>query len=190
MLDVPLSVHLHNDFGLALSNALASIENGASAVATTINGMGERAGNVPTETLAIALEMMYGVHTGIDVSQLARVCDRVSEISRVPLSGNHPWVGSNVFRHESGIHVAAIHSNPLTYECVSPETVGRKREIVLGKHTGRSSMRHKLEELGLNVAEPQLDNLLDRIKAFAEEGGSIDDATLREMVIRAGGDRE
>jgi isopropylmalate/homocitrate/citramalate synthase len=118
---VPVSVHLHNDFGLGVANALAGIENGATAVATTVNGIGERAGNVPLEQLAVALEVLYGIETGIDISGLKKLCERISRLSGVPLSPNHPWVGENIFRHESGIHVAAISSNPMTYECVAPD---------------------------------------------------------------------
>ncbi|MBA3046019.1 MAG: homoaconitate hydratase [Candidatus Thermoplasmatota archaeon] len=179
---VPFSVHLHNDFGLALANALASIENGATAVATTINGMGERAGNVPTEALAIALEKMYGIKTGIDLSGLTRVCRQISLLAGVPISKNHPWVGENVFRHESGIHVAAILSEPSTYECIPPGTVGGTREIVLGKHSGKVSLKHRLDILDLQVSEEELGQILTQVKDTAQGGGFMDDAVLRDIV--------
>lgn len=181
-LKVPLSVHLHNDFGLALANALTSVENGATAVATTINGIGERAGNVPTEMLAMAMENLYGIDTRIDLSGLIRVCKRVSEISQVEISRNHPWVGDNVFKHESGIHVAAILSNPYTYECIQPDVVGGKRVIVLGKHSGRVSVKHKLEELGIYVPESKMELIVEQVKELAQGGQLIDDKTLRAIV--------
>ncbi len=183
-LHVPVSIHLHNDFGLALANALAGIENGATAVATTVNGIGERAGNVPTEQLAMALETMYGLDTGIDLASLTKVCRRVSKISGVEISKNHPWVGANAFRHESGIHVASIMANPATYECVPPETVGGKRELVLGKHSGRIAVLHRLESMGVHVDDTDLKWIVDTVKEMAQEGERIDDGTLFDIVKR------
>lgn len=179
---VPVSVHLHNDFGLGVANALASIENGASAVATTVNGIGERAGNVPLEQLAVALEVLYGIDTGIDVSGLKKLCERVSQLSGVPLSPNHPWVGGNIFRHESGIHVAAISSNPMTYECVAPDFLGASREFVLGKHSGKFSIKKKLEEMGLKAGEEEVAAVLQAVKSAAQKGEKIDDIRFRALV--------
>jgi len=183
-LRAPLSVHLHNDFGLALANALACIENGATAVATTVNGIGERAGNVPTEQLAVVLETAYGIDTGIDLTSLTKVCRRVSKISGVEISRNHPWVGANAFRHESGIHVASIIANPATYECLPPETVGGKRELVLGKHSGRIAVLHRLESMGVHVDDSDLKLIVDTVKEMAQEGERIDDGTLLDIVKR------
>ena len=180
--DLPFSVHLHNDFGLGLANALSSIENGATAIATTINGIGERAGNVPTEQLAIALKTLYGIDTGIDISRLKGVCDKVSQISGIPIAANHPWFGENAFKHESGIHVAAILSNPLTYECVLPETLGLEREFVLGKHSGHIAVMNKLASMDINLTEEQLDRIVAMVKERAQNGSLIDDASLLAMV--------
>lgn len=180
--NLPFSVHLHNDFGLGLANALVSIENGATAVATTINGIGERAGNVPTEQLAIALETLYGIDTGIDISRLNEVCDKVSQLSGVPIAPNHPWFGENAFKHESGIHVAAILSNPLTYECVQPEILGLEREIVLGKHSGRIAVMNKLANMDIGLMEEQLDRVVALVKEKAQNGSLIDDDSLLAIV--------
>ncbi len=186
--ELPFSVHLHNDFGLGLANALVSIENGATAVATTINGIGERAGNVATEQLAIALETLYGIDTGIDISQLNKVCRRVSQLSGVPISPNQPWTGENAFRHESGIHVAAILSNPLTYECVQPEIVGREREFILGKHSGRVAIMNKLGSMDIGLMEHELEKVVSMVKEKAQDGSLIDDDTLLAIVKSARSD--
>jgi len=180
--DLPFSVHLHNDFGLGLANALVSIENGATAVAATINGIGERAGNVATEQLAVALETLYGIDTGIDISRLSEVCNRVSQLSKIPIAPNHPWFGENAFKHESGIHVAAILSNPLTYECVQPEVLGLEREFVLGKHSGHIAVMNKLANMDIGLMEEQLDRVVAKIKELAQNGTLIDDDTLLAVV--------
>ena len=179
---VPVSVHLHNDFGLGLANSLAAVENGATAVATTVNGIGERAGNVPLEQVAVALEVLSGVETGIDTTKLKGLCDKVSGIAGVPLSPNHPWVGENVFRHESGIHIAAIEANPHTYECVLPDFVGASRQYYLGKHSGTFSVMLKLKSLDLEVPEDRVFTILQSIKRAAEEGEVISDDWLRQKI--------
>jgi methanogen homocitrate synthase len=186
--NVPVSVHLHNDFGLGLANALASIENGATAVATTVNGIGERAGNVPLEQMTVALEVLCGVETGIDTTKLKKLCERVSELSGVRLSSNHPWVGKNVFRHESGIHIAAIESDPHTYECVLPEFVGASRAYYLGKHSGTFSVMLKLKSLGLDIEDDKVFSVLQTVKKAAEEGQIITDDWLRRTVDDINGD--
>ncbi len=185
--DLPFSVHLHNDFGLGLANALVSMENGATAVATTINGIGERAGNVSTEQLAITLETLYEIDTGIDISRINEVCKKVSQYSGVPIAPNQPWTGENAFRHESGIHVAAILSNPLTYECVQPEIIGRQREFILGKHSGRVAIMNKLGSMDIGLMEHELEKVVTMVKDKAQDGTLIDDDTLLAIVKTARG---
>ena len=180
--NVPVSVHLHDDLGLGLANALASIENGASAVATTVNGIGERAGNVPLEQLAVALKVLYGIDTGIDTTKLVGLCNKVSEFSGIPISPNSPWTGENVFRHESGIHVAAMDSDPRTYECVPPEFVGASREFVLGKHSGRFSVRRELDICGIKSDETGVEAILRAVKAAAQDGKIVDRRLFLEIV--------
>jgi len=180
--DLPFSVHLHNDFGLGLANALISIENGANAVATTINGIGERAGNVPTEQLAIALELLYDVKTGITISGLKEVCKQVSQLSGIPIAPNQPWFGKNAFRHESGIHVAAILSNSHTYECVPPEILGLEREFVLGKHSGHVAVKNKLAAMGIELKKDELDRVVSMVKERAQAGNKMDIDALQNIV--------
>jgi methanogen homocitrate synthase len=185
----PVSVHLHNDFGLALANALGSVENGASAVATTVNGIGERAGNVPLEQMVVALEIMYGIDTGIDLKGLKKLCNRVSQLSGVPISKNHPWVGENVFRHESGIHVSAIMKNPFTYECVPPGLVGAEREFTLGKHSGKTTVKMELDRLGINLNCSEFEKVLGEVKKSAQRGKKIDERTFKRIVKDSQGER-
>ena len=177
-----ISVHLHNDFGLALANTLTALDNGASAVATTVNGIGERAGNVPFEQLVMALEQFCNVDTGIDTTGLIKLCTRVSEISGVPLSPNRPWVGENIFKHESGIHVASILSNPFTYECVLPEVVGGKRSFILGKHSGTVSLKHRLGQMGVELGDEDIKRILLQVKHMARSEKHITDEMLVDII--------
>lgn len=143
----PLSIHCHNDLGLALANTLAALRSGATCAHTTINGMGERAGNVPFEEVVMALEKLYGYDTGIDKSKIYALSTLVSQLTKIPLAANKPIVGGMAFTHESGIHAHGLQRDPTTYEPMAPETVGRKRRIVLGKHSGTASVQSALKAI-------------------------------------------
>ena len=179
---VPLSLHLHNDYGLAMANAIAGIKAGAKAVTTTVNGIGERAGNLPLEQFVGTMKFIYGCDLGIDCSRLTEICDLVAEYSRLPRPRNQPLVGPNVFAHESGIHVAAILECPLTYESIAPEMVGNKRHILMGKHTGLTYVRKRVEELKLKASEEQLNQILSDVKALGEKKGRVSDNEFRQIV--------
>jgi methanogen homocitrate synthase len=175
----PISVHLHNDFGLALANALAAVEEGARAVGVTVNGLGERAGNVPLEQFSVAMKVFYNVDLGVDTSRLKETSDLVSGITGIPLPTLAPWVGDNVFTHESGIHAAAVLENPFTYESVPPEFVGNERRILVGKGSGRAVIKGKLRLLGIDVDSKEK---LERIfRAAKESRSSIDDEELKRI---------
>jgi methanogen homocitrate synthase len=169
--DLPcyMSVHCHNDFGLANANAIAGVMAGATHVATTVNGIGERAGNVPLQEFVMTMEAMYNVSTGMDLTKLTGVSRLVADISNVSLHPNQPITGNNVFAHESGIHVAAVHANPFTYEPVSPESVGNERRILMGKHTGHRAIRHVLAEHGREYTPEQLEEIYTEVKRQGEE---------------------
>jgi len=177
-----VSIHLHNDYGLALANALAGIKAGAVAVATTVNGIGERAGNVPLEEFVATLKFVYGKDIGIDTTRLKELCDMVALYSKVPLDRNHPLVGDNVFAHESGIHVAAVLSCPQTYESIPPEMVGNKRHLILGKHSGGHYIRKRLEELGIDSTDEQVAQILAKVKALGEVKGRVSDSDFEDLV--------
>jgi len=178
----PASLHLHNDYGLALANAIAGVKAGADAVTTTVNGIGERAGNVPLEEFVGAMKFIYGKDLGIDTSELKDLCDMVALYSKVPLSRNHPLVGSDVFSHESGIHVAAVLACPLTYESIAPEMVGNQRRLMLGKHSGGAYVKKRLEDLGIEASEEQTSQILQKVKSLGEVKGRVSDSDFEDLV--------
>ncbi|WP_428262085.1 homocitrate synthase/isopropylmalate synthase family protein [Haliangium sp.] len=186
--DVPVSVHCHDDFGLAVANSLAAVEAGARVLSTTICGLGERSGNASTEQCAMALERLYGFKTNFNVERIYEVCRLVSECARVGIPPNKAIVGKNSFRHESGIHVAATLQEPLCYEPYDPALVGRTREIVLGKSSGRAALRHVAGPSADALDDGGLRQVLDRIKAIAEEGRTIEHAELLGLIAEVGTD--
>lgn len=180
----PVSVHLHNDFGLANANALAAVMAGADAITTTVNGMGERCGNVPLEQFVTALKVLYGVDTGIDLTHLTEISRQVASMARYHCSVNHPLTGENAFSHESGIHVAAIMNHPSTYEYMEPETVGNRRHLRLGKHSGATYLKKRLQDLGCQCTPSQLNLILDDVKALGEAQGRVEDQEFLTIVKR------
>jgi len=180
--DLPISVHLHNDFGLALANALVAVDAGAKAVATTVCGFGERAGNVPLEQFVMAMKHLYESDLGISTEKLTPIARKVSQFAGIPLPPTQPWVGANAFAHESGIHVAAVLKDPSTYEFLPPETVGNARRIVMGKHSGRSLISARLGEKGVEAPKEQLDEIFRRIKELGERKGDVTDREFWDIV--------
>jgi isopropylmalate/homocitrate/citramalate synthase len=175
------SVHCHDDFGLATANALTALEEGVTSPHVCVNGLGERAGNTSLEELVLGLEKLYGVRTGLDLSRMYELSRLVEELSGVPVSATKAVVGYNAFSHEAGIHTHGILAHTLTYEPVQPEVVGRERRMILGKHTGKSALVEKLKERGLELPDPVLVDLLQRLKASAEHRSKEElDAFLQE----------
>ncbi len=154
------TLHLHNDFGLALANAVAGVQEGADAVATTVAGFGERSGNVPLEQFACALKFLYGKDIGVRTEGLAPLARAVSRLARVPLPANAPMVGEGVFTHKAGIHIAGVLREPSTYEPVPPAMVGNRRRFVLGKHSGRAAVRALLSAGGRRPSDNEVEKLL------------------------------
>ncbi len=175
VLDAPLSAHLHNDFGLATVNSIVALSAGAEAIATTVGGIGERAGNVPLEQLVMVLKSLYGKDIGISTEGLTELGRLVFEAAGVPLPANQPWIGPNAFSHESGIHVAAVLNCPMTYECVSPESVGNRRRLVLGKHSGTSIVRSRLSGRDVDATQEQICEIVREIKRTGERQGRVSD---------------
>lgn len=163
-----LSVHCHNDFGLATANTLTAVECGAHVPQVCVNGLGERSGNASLEEVVLGLEALYGVRTGIRTERIHELSRKVEELSGVPIAANKALVGYNAFSHEAGIHTHGILAHTLTYEPLQPEVVGRHRQMILGKHTGKSAIVEKLKERGLVATDPLLIELLARVKAEAE----------------------
>ncbi|MGI0150728.1 MAG: homocitrate synthase/isopropylmalate synthase family protein, partial [Thermoplasmata archaeon] len=163
-----LSVHCHNDFGLAVANTLAALEVGVTAPHVTVNGLGERAGNAALEEVVGALESIYGVRTGLRIDRLYGLSRAVEELSGVPVAPNKALVGYNSFSHEAGIHTHGILAHTLTYEPVQPELLGRQRQMVLGKHSGRAAIVEKLKERDLSFPDDKVGELVRRVKLSGE----------------------
>jgi 2-isopropylmalate synthase len=173
-----VSVHCHNDFGLATANTLAAIVAGADQFHGTINGIGERAGNVSIEEVAVGLKMLYGIETGIKFEKIYETSKLVEKLTGVQVSKNKPLVGDNAFGHESGIHTHGILSNPLTYEPISPELIGRKRWFMAGKHAGSHGIAAMLKEMGVQFSDEQLNVIVNQVKAIGDKGKQVTDADL------------
>lgn len=181
-IDIDIAVHLHNDFGLAVINSIVGVLAGAKAVSTTVNGIGERAGNASLEELIMAMKILYGKDYGFKTKYIKELSDLVSKASGLPIPYNKPVVGNNVFRHESGIHVDAVIEEPLCYEPYLPELVGQKRQLVLGKHSGCRAVRAKLNECELDVSNDELIEIVRQVKKQREEGKYINDQVFKEIV--------
>ena len=181
-LDVNLALHCHNDFGLAVINSITGVLAGAKGISTTVNGLGERAGNASLEELIMALKILYGKDLGFKTKYLKELSDLVSRASELPVPYNKPIVGNNVFRHESGIHVDAVIEEPLCYEPYVPELVGQRRQLVLGKHSGCRAVRAKLNECDLDVSDDELIEIVRKVKKSREEGKYINDKVFKEIV--------
>jgi isopropylmalate/homocitrate/citramalate synthase len=169
-----LSVHCHNDFGLATANTLTALECGAVAPHVCVNGLGERAGNASLEEVVLCLESLYGIKTGIKTERLYELSQLVEEISGIPIAANKALVGYNAFSHEAGIHTHGILAHTLTYEPLQPHIVGRERQMILGKHTGKAALVEKLKERGLTATDPLLLDLLQRVKTETESRSKTD----------------
>ena len=178
----PLSIHLHNDFGLALANALVGVGSGASAVATTVNGIGERGGNLALEEFVVAMNVLYGKDLGIDTSGLKDLSELVAKCSGIKIPKNKPLVGQNAFSHESGIHVAATLECPMTYEAIPPALVGGRRRLVLGKHSGKTVVKDRLTEKGMDASEDEICDILREIKIIGEQRGRVSNREFWKVV--------
>ncbi|HMD88527.1 MAG TPA: 2-isopropylmalate synthase [Anaerolineaceae bacterium] len=181
-----VSVHCHNDLGMATANTLAGILAGARQAEVTINGIGERAGNTSLEEVVMALHtrrMVFNLDTGIDTTQIMRVSKLVSNYTGIVVQPNKAIVGANAFAHEAGIHQDGMLKNQLTYEIMLPETVGLSQsKLVMGKHSGRHGLKIRLAELGYAIDEDGLDKIFERFKVLADKKKVIADADLEALV--------
>ena len=182
VVSIPLSAHLHNDFGLGLSNAISALASGATHICTTINGWGERAGNVALEQLVMALKFLYGKDLGIKTDRLTELSTMLSEYTGIPVPNTQPFVGKNAFTHESGIHVAAMLENHRTYEAISPKLVGNKRNLVIGKHSGKRFIKHILKDQGIEFDDNTLTNIVTEVKQLGEKTGAINFNDLTQII--------
>ena len=186
----PVSTHTHDDLGLAVTNVLVSVAAGADLVHGTINGIGERAGNVALEEVAIALDHGYGVET-MNLEAVYDLAQLVANTTGIPLAPNKAVIGQNAFTHESGIHTDGTLKDDSMYEPYPPEKVGRQRRLALGKHAGRAGVKAALDEHDMEVTDDQLAEVVSRVKEIGDRGKRVTDADLLRIAEEiSGSDRE
>ena len=190
---ITLSAHCHDDLGMAVANSLAAVRAGVRQIECTINGIGERAGNASLEEVAVALAVRkdsFGVTTGIRLDQLFPASRMLSEITGAQVAPNKAIVGANAFAHEAGIHQDGIIKNPLTYEIISPQSVGvPSRSMVLGKHSGRNALRMTLRDLGYEPSDVELAEVYKRVTTLADQSKQVrprDLLAIAHEVMRRG----
>ena len=190
---ITLSAHCHDDLGMAVANSLAAVRAGVRQIECTVNGIGERAGNAALEEVVVALAVRkesFGVTTGIRLEELFPASRMLSEITKAAVAPNKAVVGANAFAHEAGIHQDGIIKNPLTYEIISPQTVGvPARSLVLGKHSGRNALRLSLRDLGYEPSDAELVEVYRRVTALADKQKDVrqrDVLAIAHEVIRRG----
>jgi len=183
---VVLSVHCHNDLGLATANTLAGIRAGARQVEVTVNGIGERAGNTSLEEVVMCIYThrdKLGLATGINTKHIYPTSRLVSMITGIVIQPNKAIVGANAFAHEAGIHQDGVLKHKLTYEIMEPETIGLdKSKLVLGKHSGRHAFKKKLQEMGYELTENELNRLFSKFKELADKRKEIQDEDIEALV--------
>jgi 2-isopropylmalate synthase len=181
-----ISVHCHNDLGLAVANSLSAILNGAGQVECTINGIGERAGNCSMEEVVMALKTrkdFFNADTKINTKEIIRTSRLVTRITGMPVQPNKAIVGANAFAHESGIHQDGLLKEKTTYEIIRPSDIGlTKTELVLGKHSGRHAFKTRLKELGYNLSHEDIEAAFVRFKALADQKKYIFDEDLETLI--------
>ena len=182
--DRPFCAHCHNDMGCAVANTIAAAEAGAFQLHTTINGIGERAGNAALDELLVALRMKKGIDR-YDLSHLSGLSRMVESYSGITLPRNKPVTGELAFSHESGIHIAAILDDPATYEYFPPDLVGGERHFILGKHTGKKALEHVVASMGCELSEKEICRVLDLVKDHSEHKCNITPKILKKLIRKA-----
>jgi 2-isopropylmalate synthase len=181
-----ISVHCHDDLGLAVANSLAAVSAGARQVEGTINGIGERAGNAALEEIIMAIHTRrdrYKVVTSVNTKEIYRTSRLISSLTGMPVQHNKAIVGKNAFAHESGIHQDGVLKERATYEIMNPEMVGiPQSSLVLGKHSGRHAFRERLAELGYNLTDEELDKAFKRFKELTSKKKEISDSDIEAIV--------
>jgi len=182
--DKPFCAHCHNDMGCAVANTITAAQAGAFQLHTTVNGIGERSGNASLEEVLVALRMKGGIDR-YDLSHIVELSHMVEKFSGIQLPKNKPVSGELAFSHESGIHIAAILEDPLSYEYFPPEMVGGERHFILGKHTGKKALEHVVASLGCELSEKQICRVLDLVKTHSEHKCNITPKVLRKLIEQA-----
>lgn len=181
VVNTPICIHCHDDLGMATANTLVAAEAGAKQLHTTVNGIGERAGNASLEELLVALRVQHGIER-YDTTKLTGISNKVQEYSGLPIAVNKSVVGKHAFTHESGIHVMAILEEPRTYELFSPEMVGGKRNLIVGKHTGKKALKGIVENLGYSLDQDELCDLILKVKNCTEVKKGLSRERLETLI--------
>jgi homocitrate synthase NifV len=180
--DLDLEVHTHNDLGMATANAIAGIRAGARFVNTTVNGLGERAGNAALEEVVMALKHACGIELQIDTSRFVELSKLVGQASCRPVPEWKAVVGEKVFSHESGLHADGVIKFPGNYEGYDPAEVGLSRHLVIGKHSGSHSLRQRLQLLKIDLQAVDIDALLNKVRSFSQvRKRALSDRELRQL---------
>lgn len=181
-----LSCHCHDDLGLATANTIAAVENGARQIEGTINGIGERAGNVALEEVAVAFNIradQYPFETNLNLKEIKRTSDLVSKLTGMNIQANKAIVGRNAFAHESGIHQDGVLKHAQTYEIITPEMIGLQSNLLyLGKHSGRHAFRDKIKSMGYELSEKRLTDAFDKFKKLTDRKKEVTDDDLFTLV--------
>lgn len=182
---ITLSIHCHDDLGLAVANSLAAIKAGANQVECTINGLGERAGNAALEEIVMALsvkENFFGKTTGINTQEICATSNLVSRLTGFPVQRNKAIVGQNAFAHEAGIHQHGMLRNQKTYEIIDPRTVGAKGMLFMGRHSGKHGLARKIAELGHSVNDDELEQIYSGFLKIAEDKKRVTDKEIETLI--------
>ncbi|MDA4137079.1 MAG: 2-isopropylmalate synthase [Thaumarchaeota archaeon] len=190
--DIMISMHCHNDYGLAVANSFAGVMAGADQAHVTINGIGERSGNTSLEEFVMGCRNLYGLRTNINYQLLYETSRLVNKLTGVPIQPNKAIIGENAFGHESGIHTQGVLSNPSTYEPFDPSMVGRTRWLQAGKHAGRHGVSAQLRGMGLKPKEESLRLIVDKVKEMGDKGATVTDSDLYQIAVQimGGGNAE
>ena len=178
---VPIAMHSHNDLGCATANTIIAAELGAYQLHTTVNGLGERAGNASLEEVLVTLSLKGGINR-YDMTQIPALSEKIQQYTGIMMPATKPVVGANAFAHESGIHIAAILENPETYEFVPPQLLGLDRQFILGKHTGKRALSHILTTFGYQLPDEQITKVLEEIKKQSEGKCVISPQILQDII--------
>lgn len=167
--DLEIEMHAHDDLGLATANTLAAAVAGATHLNTTVNGLGERAGNAALEEVVVGLKQLYGFDTGINLHHFPVLSEQVAKASGDAIGSRKSLIGQHVFSHEAGIHVDGLLKDPMNYQGVDPALVGRSHQLVLGKHSGTQGVIHAYQQMGIPVTRTQAQALLVQVRRFVSE---------------------
>lgn len=181
VIKVPIAIHCHNDFGLAVANTISAIKAGSTIPHTTINGLGERAGNADMEQVVVALKYLEEVDTDINLKKIYSTSKLVERLTGVRVMPNFPIVGDNAFAHEAGIHVHGVLKKAATYEPIEPEAVGAHRRLVLGKHVGAHGVAAKLKEMGITASKGQVKEITKKVKDLGDKHKKVTEEDLMAL---------